>query len=324
MTVLVLAQELDHTVDGVVSALTERNVPVCRLDCSWFPQRLTLDAELCDGHWRGYLATEHRRVELTEVRSIWYRSPSPFVFPAGMSQAEERHAEQEARIGLGGVLTSLPVLQVNHPHRVAAATKPRQLTVAAACGLPVPVTRIVNRAAAARAFVAGADGEVVTKLFANRVVEEGRPKVGHTHLLTSADLDDLRGIDTTAHVLQRFVDKRCDLRVVVVGERLFPVAMYPTSAAARIDFRSDYRALRHEVVDLPSAVEGGVRALMAELGLVFGCLDFVVDHSGVHYYLEVNPGGVYGWLEAIVGVPITDALAELLARPLTAVTRIPA
>ncbi|MGH4014684.1 MAG: MvdC/MvdD family ATP grasp protein [Pseudonocardiaceae bacterium] len=323
MTVLVLAQELDRTVDGVVSALADR-VPVFRMDCAWFPQRLALDAELRGGCWQGYLATEHRRVELSEVRSIWYRSPSPFVFPAGLSQAEERHAEQEARIGLGGVLTSLPVVQVNHPHRVAAATKPCQLTVAAACGLSVPATRIVNRAEAAHEFVAGVGGAVVSKLFANRVVEESRSKVGHTHLLTAADLADLRGVDTTAHLLQRFVDKCYDLRVVVVGEQLFPVAMYPASAAARIDFRSDYRALRHEVVDLAPAVETGVRALMAELGLVFGCLDFVVDHSGVHHYLEVNPGGVYGWLEAIVGVPITEALAELLARPLTAATRVPA
>lgn len=145
-------------------------------------------------------------------------------------------------------------------------------------------------------------------------------KVWHTHLLTAADLADLRGVNTTAHQLQRFVDKRCDLRVVVVGERLFPIAIHPTSAAARVDFRSDYRALQHEAVDLPLAVEAGERALMAELGLVFGCPDFVVDQSGEHHYLEVNPTGQFGWLEAIVGVPITDALAELLARPLPAAT----
>lgn len=139
--------------------------------------------------------------------------------------------------------------------------------MAAGCGLSVPITRITNTAQAAREFVAVAGGEIVCKLFANRVVEEGCPKVGHTHLLTAADLADLRGLGTTAHQLQRFVEK-------------------------------------------------GIRALMARLGLVFGCLDFVVDQSGEHHYLEVNPTGQFGWLEGTVGVPITDALAELLARPL--------
>jgi len=320
MTVLVVASELDRTVDRVVIALEQRNVPVFRTDCSWFPQRLTLDAELRDGHWQGSLATADRQVELSEVRSVWYRNPSPFVFPAGMSQAEVQHAECEARIGLGGVLKSLPVLQVNHPHRVAAATKPWQLTMAAGAGLSVPITRITNTARAVGEFVGVAGGEVVCKLFANRVVEQECSKVGHTHLLTAADLADLRGFDTTAHQLQRFVDKRYDLRVVMVGERLFPVAIHPTSAAARVDFRSDYRALRHAVVDLPPTVQSGIRALMAELGLVFGCLDFVVDQSGGHHYLEVNPTGQFGWLEALVGVPITEALAELLARPRPAAT----
>jgi hypothetical protein len=196
MTVLVVCQKLDRAADAVVTALTDRDIPVFRMDCSLFPQRLVLDAELRDGGWQGYLAYEDRRVELADVRSVWYRTPSQFVFPAGMSEAERQHAEREARIGLGGVLVSLP-MQVNHPHRVAAATKPWQLTVAAACGLSVPRTRIVNRAETVREFVAATSGEIVSKLFVNGLVEQGRSQVGHTRLLSAADLADLRGVDTT-------------------------------------------------------------------------------------------------------------------------------
>lgn len=179
MTVLVVSQELDRTADAVVAALSDREVPVFRMDCSWFPQRLALDAELRAGQWYGHLMTDDRCVDLGEVCAVWYRTPSQFVFPIGMSEAEHQHAEREARIGLGGVLMSLP-MQVNHPHRVAAATKPWQLMVAAACGLSVPTTRIVNRASAARDFVSTAPGEVVRKLFVNGLVERGRSMVGHT------------------------------------------------------------------------------------------------------------------------------------------------
>lgn len=45
MTVLVLAAETDRTADSVVTGLTERNVPVMRIDTSWFPQQMILDAE---------------------------------------------------------------------------------------------------------------------------------------------------------------------------------------------------------------------------------------------------------------------------------------
>lgn len=112
----------------------------------------------------------------------------------------------------------------------------------------------MNRAEAVREFVAATSGEVVSKLFVNGLVEQGQSQVGHTRLLSAADLADLRGVDATAHQLQQLVNKRCDVRVVVVGERIFPVAIYPTSEAARIDFRSDYRALRHEETELPAPV----------------------------------------------------------------------
>jgi hypothetical protein len=68
--ILVLAQESDRTADGVVLGLVERGEPVVRVDLSWFPQRLTLDAEFRDGTWRGSLRTEHHEVALAAIRSV--------------------------------------------------------------------------------------------------------------------------------------------------------------------------------------------------------------------------------------------------------------
>ncbi|MGH3700523.1 MAG: MvdC/MvdD family ATP grasp protein [Pseudonocardiaceae bacterium] len=79
---------MDRTADGVVSGLTERGVPVMRVDLSWFPQRLTLDAEFRDGSWHGNLRTEHHQVDLATVRSVWVRTPSSFQMPVGMSEVE--------------------------------------------------------------------------------------------------------------------------------------------------------------------------------------------------------------------------------------------
>ncbi|MGB6164061.1 MAG: hypothetical protein WCF33_00170 [Pseudonocardiaceae bacterium] len=55
---------------------------------SWFPQRLTLDVEFVHGHWVGELRTCSRAVALNELRVIWYRSPTTFELPEGMSSAE--------------------------------------------------------------------------------------------------------------------------------------------------------------------------------------------------------------------------------------------
>lgn len=312
MTVLIIASNLDRSVDRVVVALGERDVPVFRMDCAEFPQKIRLSADLSGGRWSGHLATVARRVELEDVRSVWYRSPTQFLFAEGMSDAERLHAEREARIGLGGVVVSLPG-QVNHPHRVAAATKPVQLIAASKSGMNVLSTRITNCGGSAREFASNEPDQVVTKLFVNGITENCRPMVGHTHLVTVEDLADTRGIETTAHQFQRFVRKRYDLRVVAIGSVMFAVAIYPLSPAARIDFRSDYRSLRHESVELSAELKVCVRKLMSQLGLAFGCLDFVVDHDGVAHFLEVNPTGQYGWLESEAGIPVTSTLATLLS-----------
>lgn len=70
MTVLVLAEEYDPTVDRIVAELARRDVPVFRADLSWFPRRMSLGAQLRDGRWCGRLHTEHRDVDLVGIRSV--------------------------------------------------------------------------------------------------------------------------------------------------------------------------------------------------------------------------------------------------------------
>ena len=111
----------------------------------------------------------------------------------GMSSAERQYARREGKLGLGGVLTALPVLAVNNPHNCARAVyKPLQLSVAAGCGLVVPDTQITNRAEAVQRFAATAgDGGVVTKALGTTLVyEQDHYKLGHTRRLTTSDLAD--------------------------------------------------------------------------------------------------------------------------------------
>lgn len=204
MTVLILAQDFDRTADHVVRALHERDVPVVRVDLSWFPQRLSIEAELTCGGWVGRLRTEHRELPLEAIRSIWYRSPATFALPDGMSGPERLHAHREAKVGLGGVLGSLPALWVNHPGRSADAMyKPTQLATAAGCGLRVPRTLVSNSPAAARRFGdGGAEGAVLKMLGSSTVHEEGVRKIGFTRRLEPKDLDNLAGFDVTCHQMQ--------------------------------------------------------------------------------------------------------------------------
>jgi ATP-grasp ribosomal peptide maturase len=321
--ILVLAQETDRTADGVVLGLAERGEPVTRLDLSWFPQRLTLDAEFRDGQWRGCLRTEHHEVDLAAIRSVWVRSPTSFRLPEGMSAVEADYSRREAKLGLGGVLFALPgVLWVNRPDLAARAVyKPLQYSVAARAGLRVPPTLVTNSASALQRFAASVSGMVQKPLSTNLIFENGGYKMGYTHLVADADLTDLRGVTSTAHQLQEWAPKVTECRAVVVGDDIFCVAIHAGSDEVYVDYRSDFAANTYEQIKLPEHVLKGMRTFMTELGLVYGAFDLVIgdsrdgDNGGNQAvaFLECNPGGQYQFLEATAGVGITDSLVALLA-----------
>lgn len=53
---------------------------------------------------------------------------------------------------------------------------------------------------------------------------------------------------------------------------------------------------------------------MAQAGLLFSALDFVITPNDEWVFLESNASGQYAWIEDATGHRITDALADLLAQ----------
>ena len=48
--------------------------------------------------------------------------------------------------------------------------------------------------------------------------------------------------------------------------------------------------------------------------MVYSAMDLIVTPDGRHVFLENNPCGQYGWVEAVTGLPITDRLVEALCQ----------
>ena len=318
MTVLVLARDVDPSADRLVEALGERGVPVFRTDLAAFPQALTLDARLDPNGWDGVLATKHRHVRLSEIRSIWYHHPSHFELSAAMSGPERRHAAAEARCGLAGVLSSLDVLWVNYPARESDALKPRQLHVARQCGLRVPDSLVTNKPDGVREFAHSIGGALAGKTLAGALlVESGRLQIAYTRRIEPSELGDLAGVDTTLHLFQPFLQKLFEARITVVGEKVFGAAIHASSDNARVDFRADYDSLDYQHIEPPESVITGVLAFMKTFGMSFGAFDFAVTPDQGWIMFECNPCGAYGWLEDALELPITSALADLLVKGAT-------
>lgn len=172
----------------------------------------------------------------------------------------------------------------------------------------MPPTLVTNDPAEAREFI-DAHGQVIHKTLRWTPYERaGVPVTGWAEPVTAAEVDD--SVSVTPHLFQARVDKVADLRVLVVGRRVFAVRI----DSGLLDWRKDYSALSYAVVDLPDHVNKALLGYLEHFELLSGSFDLAVDRTGDYWWLELNPNGQWGWLEARTGLEMSAAFADLLTR----------
>ncbi|MFC7386296.1 hypothetical protein [Sphaerisporangium rhizosphaerae] len=196
---------------------------------------------------------------------------------------------------------------MSHPWTLAEAEhKPLQLATAQRAGFIVPATLITNRVEDARAFAVQHGPIIYKPLRSTSYVDpNGDLCTIWTTLVDPAELDET--VNHTAHLFQAYVTKHADLRVTVVGERVFCVQI----DSDLLDWRADYDRLTYRVVDPPSGLGERCMTYLRCCDLRFGAFDFALTEDGP-VFLECNPNGQWGWLEDQTGLPIARAVADLL------------
>jgi hypothetical protein len=316
--VLILSNPDDTHVARLVTELD-------RLDQSWvlfdpgtFPRQTQLCASL-EGARKSIMLTlaDGTALHLEEIGSVWYRRPTPIQADEQFPELERTFIEREARAGLWGVLRSIDGLWLNHPDAIReAAYKPRQLHLAQTLGLAIPQTLITNSPEAFLRFYEQCQGKVIYKLlgFPSYQVEEGMTVSTYTRLVPTSMLSEANRIRATAHLFQAYQEKICDVRVVIIGQYLFAVEIHPQSEQASIDFRSDYGALSYGVHRLPASIQQALLTMTRLYRLHYAAIDLVYTQDHQYSFLELNPVGQLGWLEAPTGLPLFERLAQVLAR----------
>ncbi|MBC3982857.1 ATP-grasp ribosomal peptide maturase [Streptomyces sp. AC536] len=310
--VLVATEAADVTADMVIDRLNQRGVPVVRFDpADMAGGELTVTARFGagDAPVTGWLRTPSRRVALENARSVYWRRP---VWPAyeHLDDADARFAAAQTRFGLGGVLHALQgCLWLNHPLRnLAADYKPHQLAAARRMGLTIAPTVVTNDPDVAREFIE-AHGQVVYKTLRWTPYErDGTAMTSWADLVSADEVDE--SIRAAPHLFQARVDKQADVRVLVVGRRVFAVRI----DSDLLDWRRDYSALSYRVIDLPVTLSEALLAYLEHFGLPSGSFDMALGRDGAFHWLELNPNGQWGFLEEGTGLDMAGAFADLLVQ----------
>ena len=304
--ILIVAPREDVHAVCVAQDLEKMGKPFRFVDSARLTDEGRLEFRAGRRHGSTWTCVDGEPIELERVRTVWHRRRllPPVSARCGINDQQYFHREWTEMFS--GMFSSLnDPWFVNIPERQSAAVKPLQLRLAQQLGLRVPDTLITNDPVAAAAFI---------ELHNERVVHKTLSPPRHRFLATKAwsasDREMLDNLVLAPTIFQEMVTDCRELRITVIGERIFAAEFRPPAGLidGRLDLQTPYRP--HT---LPPDISRRLLALVRQLGLVFSTIDMKLTDEGEYVFLELNPMGQFLYVEILTGLPLTAAMAELLA-----------
>ena len=320
--VLVCARGGATEIPAVVAALRDRwNVDALVFDPTRFPNDVFLSLEY-DRTGLPRAAWARSALEREHILAVW----QGIVVGAGLPDMETGVRETcvaASEIAFVGFLDGLQVFQLDPFWKTARAdNKPYQLKVAQGLGLDLPETIVTNDPSAVRAF-AKRCWPIVTKALIQQV--SSNPGVDteramfFTTAMSAADLHDLDGLELCPMIFQEQIENGFDVRVTIVGNRIFSVAADANAQGDNVDWRRQSHALDRvptwSTYDLPDGLGPRLLRMLDVYGLNYGAVDLIVTPEGRHVFLELNPSASFTYLGPSHAEPIAAAIADVLVDP---------
>jgi len=101
--------------------------------------------------------------------------------------------------------------------------------------------------------------------------------------------------------IQNYISKKIEIRTFYIKGEMYSMAIFSQSnKETEVDFRnySEDKPNRNVPFKLPNQIENKIHLLMDKLGLNTGSIDLILTPSNDYVFLEVNPSGQYGMIEA--------------------------
>lgn len=307
--ILLVTNCRDITTDYVVAELKKRRASYFRLNTEFLPRALcTMDA-YPKNSWS--ISFGENRILGENISSAYFRRPG---MPEAVHDTNEKdYAEAEWISFLKSLYARLNGSWLNDPANIfLAEDKPRQILIAYEVGLKIPFTKITNDVHVVKKSTEM--GSTIGKPLRQALLAGEEEKVIFTTRLDEVRDEDAEAIARAPLIVQAEIVKKYDVRVTVVGERVFSTAILSqVHEETQVDWRKNSRSsLEHIRIELPDKINKKCLELMRRLNLRYAAIDFICDQQDKLWFLEVNPNGQWAWIENLTGYPIASTIVDEL------------
>ncbi|CAN5222457.1 hypothetical protein BH09BAC6_BH09BAC6_09280 [soil metagenome] len=302
--ILIITFKEDYTADFIINKLNKKGIAYKRLNCEdilTYPYTL----KFSDKSSLSLMGENH-------FEAVWFRRtklPSLSEF----SIAERIYLSGEIEAFIKNLFCLIEAKWVSDPFYVyKAENKFLQLREAAKLGFKIPDTLITNSKEELAEFYVAHERKIIVKPIAQtRINYSDDPQFIFTDAVTDNTMATIAEHDLTPCLFQENVSKLHELRVTVVGSKVFTAAVYSQKdSQTTIDWRR--KKLPFHISELPVDIEQKCIKLVEVLQLKFGAIDLIKDKNGEYIFLEINPNGQWAWIESQTGMPISDAIIDEL------------
>lgn len=250
----------------------------------------------------------------------WRRARKPYVFKNSVHPDDFQFTKRENLFFYESLTANIApkAWWVNSKEAARKAQfKLVQLTAAKSAGLIIPETLCTNDAKAIKDFlkIHHQSGVIYKPLSMNYWLLEDKAKLIYTTRVHESNLPTVSLMQLVPGIYQKEIKKKYELRVTCFGDFLVAAKICSQDHPKGL---IDWRAIPKMQVPiepyiLPEILKKRIRLLMRQLGLVFGCLDFIVSEDGDYIFLEVNEQGQFLWLEELnTDFPMLDIFIHFL------------
>lgn len=315
--VLMLTSNLDPEADLVGVRLLQRGIDYTRLNIDDIPNNLKIRYTIHqDANLKIEFVVRGGVLDPSKIPVVLLRNFDMGSICFHDNDLEHAFCFQQWDDAYRSLQSNLRCEWINNPDSTIQATdRLGQLSIAKTVGFNIPSTIITNDPIAARNFYYAYHGNIILKALHHHGIEiNNKVFCMYSHVVQEQDLRIFNDLVYAPCILQQRLDKRSDLRVTVVGERIFAVEIDSVSNVKGKDdmHRCQISELPKRVINLENTIREKCIKLINSLCLKYGAIDFVVDENDHLYFLEVNPTGDWLWIENQTGIQITEAIVDLI------------
>ena len=314
--VLIITNKNDVTSDFIVRELSRQKVPFYRLNTEEIGISVFLTFDFSISEYSLYDIHQKSKINLSTFTSVYYRRPKVRSNEDPTLTDNEREfllsENYQTLEGLYKILEDKfwinPVYAIRNTEN-----KIYQQIVAKKLGLKIVDGIVTNEEDSFRKFINRRDKHkfIVKAIRSGQIGITNYDSIVYTSELKSIPSDE--EIKNCPTYLQIKEDKICDIRVTVVGDNIFPIAIdSQKKISSQTDWRKGQEFLNFKEIDLPTTVNEKCLEITKYFGLYYSAIDFVLNKNNDYIFLEINSNGQWAWVENRTSYRISQEMVKLL------------